>query len=263
MLALLMLAGAAASAPDSGLAEAKHAIEVGRIDQARIMVAAAIASGASGEPVERILADLAFASADNANALARYAALAQRHPDEAFLLERAGISTARLGNADQARSFAERAAALSNASWHAWNLLGVMADFRSEFGAADSYYDRALTLAPEQPELLNNVGWSHLLRGNWADAVPRLKRAAELMPASSRIANNLQLALAALSENLPVRGDRESDTAWAARLNDAGVAAQMRGEHARSIAAFAQALEARGSWYERAANNLQQAQSGQ
>ena len=142
-------------------------------------------------------------------------------------------------------------------------MLGVTADIRGDFADADSSYARAQELAPDQPELLNNIGWSYLLRGEWAGAIAPLKRAAELMPGSPRIANNLQLAIAALSENLPARGERESEVAWAARLNDAGVAAQIRGQHKRAVAAFAQALEARGSWYERAANNLRSVEAKQ
>jgi hypothetical protein len=80
-------------------------------------------------------------------------------------------------------------------------------------------------------------------------------------PHSTRIANNLELARAALSSDLPRRNPGEADSAWAARLNDAGVAAQLLGDKQRAVAAFAQALEARGSWYDRAANNLKAANS--
>jgi len=55
---------------------------------------------------------------------------------------------------------------------------------------------------------------------------------------------------------LPRRKPGEADSDWAARLNDAGVAAEALGDRKRAIAAFTQALEASGSWYERAANNL-------
>ena len=51
------------------------------------------------------------------------------------------------------------------------------------------------------------------------------------------------------------------DQDWATRLNDAGVAAQIMGNRARAVAAFSQALEARGNWYDRAANNLKAANS--
>ena len=75
---------------------------------------------------------------------------------------------------------------------------------------------------------------------------------------SERIAHNLELARAAVSEDLPARRPGESDTDWAARLNDAGVIAKVRGDHRKAKAAFAQAVEVRSDYYERAANNLVQ-----
>ena len=56
--------------------------------------------------------------------------------------------------------------------------------------------------------------------------------------------------------DLPQRRPGESDQDWAARLNDAGVAAELRGDRARAAAAFSQAIETKDSWYIRAANNL-------
>ena len=78
-----------------------------------------------------------------------------------------------------------------------------------------------------------------------------------------RIADNLELARAALDEDLPERRPNESPTSWAARLNDAGVIAEMQGLRVKAAAAFSRAVEARGSWFERAANNLKVAQGVQ
>ena len=95
-----------------------------------------------------------------------------------------------------------------------------------------------------------------LSRGRWNAALALLEQAVLLDPKSPRIANNLELARAAVSEDLPRRHDGESDDDWAARLNDAGVVAGIRGDRKRAIAAFAQAISARHHWFDRAANNL-------
>jgi hypothetical protein len=55
---------------------------------------------------------------------------------------------------------------------------------------------------------------------------------------------------------LPARRASESSEDYAARLNDAGVAALSRGDSRRARAAFAQAIEASGRWYARANTNL-------
>lgn len=264
---LLILASAAAAQPPAApapvqLDQAAHAIETGRLDQAKMMISAAMAAGQTGERVERLLADLAFAKGSNAEALVRYRALLLRNRDDAALLERATIAAIRTGDVAEAKKLAQRATAAPDASWRAWNARGVVADFGNDFADADEAYAHALNLAPERAEVLNNIGWSHLMRGDWQGAIAPLESAAASGAASHRIANNLELARAGIAGDLPARRSGESDESWAARLNDAGVAAELRGDRARAVAAFAQAIEARPSWYERAADNLQAAGAG-
>ena len=150
----------------------------------------------------------------------------------------------------------DRATALAGASWRAWNARGVVADLASDWDRAEKCYDRADALAPRRGEIANNRGWSRLLRGEWQGALVALERAATLDPGSVRIANNLDLARSALADQLPQRRSGESDGQWAARLNDAGVAAAARGERGRATAAFARAIVLRSEWFGRAATNL-------
>jgi Flp pilus assembly protein TadD len=102
----------------------------------------------------------------------------------------------------------------------------------------------------------NNLGWSLMLRGRWAEALAAFEQAAAINPALPRLANNLELARAATEANLPARRQGESEEAFAARLNDAGVVAAASGDTKRAEAAFAQAIEVRSRWYARAADNL-------
>lgn len=265
---LLILLSAASTAPQvapppvTTIAEASKAIAAGRLDQARIMITRAMAAGSKGEAVDRALADLAFASRRDSEAFARYQELLSAHPQDAELLERASISAWRSGNVEAAAELTERATAFPDATWKVWNARGAIADLRHEWTQADEAYDMAAGKAPERPEILNNRGWSLVLRGEWAAAVGYFEQAAALDRHSTRIANNLELAREAIAAELPRRGVAESDREWAERLNDAGVAANLLGDKKRAIAAFSQALEASGTWYERAANNLK-ATSGQ
>ena len=263
---ILVIAAAIAVAPPAqppALSEAAHALSSGRIEQARIMIGNAVKAGAQGPPLDRLLADLAFESGDYRLALARYEALLAVHPGNALLAERVGISAIHIGDAARARSAIGQATASPAASWRAWNARGVLADQRGDWDDADLAYARSAKAAPNRPEILNNHGWSLLARGRWNAALALLEQAALLDSKSPRIANNLELAKAAVSEDLPRRHDGESDGDWAARLNDAGVVAGIRGDRKRAIAAFAQAISARHRWFERAANNLAVAESRQ
>src|SRR5262245_22216384 len=80
----------APAASQISLAEAGRAIAAGRLDQAKSILGTAIAAGAKGEPVDRLLADLALARGEFGQALAMYRQLLAAHPNEALLLERGG-----------------------------------------------------------------------------------------------------------------------------------------------------------------------------
>lgn len=244
----------------SQLDEARHAAEAGRFDQARLMITRAIAAGASSADADRAVADLDFASGKYAEALALYQQLLTDVPNDRLMLERAGIAAFRAGDMKLAGTLTDRATAVPGASWRAWNARGAVADVNRDWPTADNAYEKAQQLAPDRAEIVNNRAWSRLLRGDWSGARQDLERAAQLAPKSTRIANNLELARDALAAELPNRLPGEGDREWAARLNDAGVAAQLLGDRKRAIAAFTQALEASGTWYERAANNLQAAE---
>jgi len=253
---LLLAAALLAAEPAIGLGDAVQALQSGRLEQARIILDAAVKSGAQGEEVDRLLAELAFRSGDYRTALDRYQKLAALHPQEPLTLERAGIAAIHTGDLRRASAALNAATLIPGASWRAWSARGAVADYRRDWADADLAYDHAMKLAPDRAEVLNNQGWSLMLRGRWADALPLLERAAAIDPKSHRIADNLELAKAALSEDLPRRQSGESDADWAARLNDAGVLAAAGGDRKRAVAAFAQALEASNSWFARAANNL-------
>lgn len=260
ILPLLAAAGLAAAdpvpAPAQPLAEAAHALQSGRIDQARLMIANAVKAGARGDELHRLLADLAFASGDFEVALARYEPLLVANPTDPLLYERAGIAEIRTGDVARASLLLRKATSLRGATWRAWNALGVAADYRRDWEAADAAYARAAQLSPGRAEVFNNIGWSLLVRGRWSDAIEPLERASRLDPAAGRIAANLELARAAVSEQLPERRPGESEFDWSARLNDAGMIARLQGNTRKAIAAFTRAIEARSQWFERAANNL-------
>lgn len=244
------------AAPQSLLDEAAHALKVNRLEEARLMLQQAASSGQSGPRLDRLLAELAFDDGNYADAEARYTKLLKANPGDGEAAERGGIAALQLGHLNVARWFVEIAIRSPGATWRAWNAKGVVCDFDGDWAGADRAFKEALQRSPDEPEILNNEGWSHVLRGEWSHALPLLERAAALDPKSQRTANNLELAREALAENLPKRKAGESDTDFAARLNDAGVVAESQGHRARAIAAFSQALAASDSWYARAANNL-------
>lgn len=261
MIAQLLAAAAVASAPappstQALLTGANHALQANRVDQAGVMIARAMAAGASGVAVDRALANLVYARGNYREAALRYDALLKAAPGDQSLLEPAAIAALKLGDVDRAEALLGKATAERGASWRSWNACGIAADLKQDWIRADECYAHAIRLAPNEVEAVNNLGWSLLMRGDWNAALSHFEQAATIDPKSQRVRNNLELARAALAAGLPNRKRGESDSSWAARLNDAGVAASMRGDKARAAAAFTQALDVNGTWYSRAANNL-------
>lgn len=248
----------AAPQPSSSisLSEAGRAIAAGRLDQAKAMLAVAVAAGAKGEPVDRLLADLAFARGEDEPALNLYRALIGANPDDGLLLERGGIAALRLGRTAEATALLDRATRLPGAGWRTWNARGAAADRQGRWDEAEAAYARAAVLDPKRAEIPNNQGWSLMLQGQWVEALAAFERAAAIDPRLPRLANNIELARAAVAAGLPVRMQGEGDEAYALRLNDAGVVAAASGQPRRAEAAFTQAIELRSRWYARAADNL-------
>jgi len=264
IVGLLVAASVSAHAPPAAaldpaiIEDAAHAIDVGRLQEARLLIGRAVAGGATGPALDRVRASFAFASGQYSQALSAFQRLAaSTGKQQAVDCEKGAISALKLGRFDDAKPLVDCAVAAAGASWRAWNARGVLADAMSDWASADEAFARARELAPDEAGIVNNQGWSKLLRGEWADAVPLFEEAVRLDPKSERSANNLQLANDALGADLPQRRAGESDRDWAVRLNDAGVAAEILGERQRAVAAFTQALDASPSWYARASNNLQ------
>lgn len=79
-------------------------------------------------------------------------------------------------------------------SVRALNAIAASFDQLQRFDVSDRYYAKALELHPESPEVLNNLGYSHLLRGNLDEARRYLALAARADARNPVIEANLQLA---------------------------------------------------------------------
>ncbi|MGI9107654.1 MAG: tetratricopeptide repeat protein [Pyrinomonadaceae bacterium] len=80
------------------------------------------------------------------------------------------------------------------------NLLGLAYDRRGQHKQAQEYYERALSVAPQNARALNNLGHSLYLDDRYKDSLARLKAAARLAPADAQVANNLALVYGRLGK---------------------------------------------------------------
>jgi Flp pilus assembly protein TadD len=75
----------------------------------------------------------------------------------------------------------------------AWVGLAASYDRLARFDLADRAYDSAIKLAGETPEILNNLGYSYMLRGDLVAARKKFLKAYEREPDNPMIINNLKL----------------------------------------------------------------------
>jgi tetratricopeptide (TPR) repeat protein len=75
----------------------------------------------------------------------------------------------------------------------AWLGLAASYDRLRRFELADRAYKEALALLGPKPEVLNNIGYSYLLRGELRTARAKFREAQVRDPGNPTIANNLQL----------------------------------------------------------------------
>lgn len=108
-------------------------------------------------------------------------------------LER-GRSLLEEGRLNDAIDQLSRAASLDPKLSQAHSLLAVAYDRKGLHDRAEDSYKRAINANDDDPQALNNLGYSLYVGGNYRAAVDKLKRAAKLAPADARILNNLALA---------------------------------------------------------------------
>ena len=99
----------------------------------------------------------------------------------------------RAGNFGSAERYFRRAVELHPRDAEAWVGLAAAYDRLRRFDFADRAYDQAIAIIGPTPEVLNNRGYSYMLRGDYPHARATLLAAAAKDPKNPYIKNNLEL----------------------------------------------------------------------
>jgi Tfp pilus assembly protein PilF len=152
-----------------------------RVHLARVLIAAGQRDDASRE-LEQVLST---AGADpDALAQAHRLRLGLERPDLEAALERAGRAAlaTEATRLDEVGAAFESVLAFDPDIWEAHFGLGLVARQKEEFVVAATAFRRALDLAPEQADVMHELGVALLASGSKADALALLDRAAALRP---------------------------------------------------------------------------------
>jgi Flp pilus assembly protein TadD len=106
---------------------------------------------------------------------------------------RLGMEYFRRGNYGLAQRYFRDAVEKAPKDPTAWVGLAASYDRLRRFDLADQAYQAATKLTGETVQILNNEGYSFMLRGNLAMARVKFAKAYQLDPQNATIANNLEL----------------------------------------------------------------------
>jgi tetratricopeptide (TPR) repeat protein len=241
---------------DAGVAEEQRAIDEQRyVDAGRMLDKAGLA-GVSDPRLTILSGELNLAKGRLNDALVIFKRVEGERTVRAKSLQGQGVVLSLLNRDDEAIAMLEAAVAEDPGSWRAWNALGSQYDSRRDFARAQTAYDHALMGSNGAAAVLNNRGFSRLLQGQIELAIKDFVEALNKKPDLAAARTNLRLAIAMKGEyDRALAGGAPTDEA--ARLNNAGFAAMLRGDYAKAEDLFTQAMKTRGEYYTRASANLE------
>ena len=150
-----------------------------KLDEARERLAAARASGTPGD--SRLVvaeAQLLRDAGRHADAFAFLAKVLELQPDQPELLYETALAAEKLGYVDVMERHLRRLIALKPDSAQAYNALGYsLADRNLRLDEAAQLIDKALSLTPDDPFILDSKGWVLFRQGKPAAALEALQKA--------------------------------------------------------------------------------------
>jgi len=166
----------------------------------------------------------------------------------------------------QRRQYAEARTQLSSVvtgsdqtSWQAYNALGILADMDGEAKQAEQYYQQALSAFPRSPLILNNLGYSRYLAGNWLGAQAALQAALRANPSYELAWRNLGLVHARQKNYDDAVQAIGRTGAQAEAYNDVGFVSMMSGDYAKALSFFEEAMRLSPAYYVTASENAKNA----
>ena len=150
-----------------------------KLDEARERLAAARGSGTPGD--SRLVvaeAQLLRDAGRHADAFAFLAKVLELQPDQPELLYETALAAEKLGYVDVMERHLRRLIALKPDSAQAYNALGYsLADRNLRLDEAAQLIDKALSLTPDDPFILDSKGWVLFRQGKPAAALEALQKA--------------------------------------------------------------------------------------
>jgi tetratricopeptide (TPR) repeat protein len=158
--------------------------KLGRVDEARKYLADLPAVSIEERvQVQQVDAQVLRDAGDNATAYTVLAAALEKFPDDPDLLYDLAMVAEKLDRLDVVEQKLSRLIELKPTNAHALNALGyTLVDRTTRVTEGLALVERALVLAPDDPFILDSVGWANFRLGKLDEAEKHLRRAMEQRP---------------------------------------------------------------------------------
>jgi tetratricopeptide (TPR) repeat protein len=193
-------------------------------------------------------------------ALTQFKDLQHKEPDSAPSHQGIGNIYLLQGKLREAEAALSKAVQLDQSNWVAHNLLGLVYDQGQRHADAIMAYKAALTLQPREPSVLNNLGLAYALSGDYEAAIQAYEQALAAGSTSVKLLNNLGVAYAQRQRYTDALESFKKATDEPRAYNNLGVTLLGTGNAAAAAACFEKAIELNPQYYEKATENLREAQ---
>jgi len=241
---------------DQNVADIERAIDEKRFIDASSMIDMAVLSGSKDPRLGLLSARLDLGRGRYDQSLEEFRKAQAAPQTRGAALEGEGLALALAGRQAESLPVLKKAVAEFPSAWRAWNALGGAYDDRREWAGADDAYAHALVVSDAPAIVLNNRGYSYLLRNRLEEASADFVEALRQRPDLATARTNLRLAIALKGEYARSTAGAQKGTE-AALLNNAGFAALVRGDYARAEDLLQQAIQRKGEYYDLATANLE------
>jgi Flp pilus assembly protein TadD len=241
---------------DQTVADIERAIDEKRFLDANSMIDTAVISGSKDPRLGLLAARVDLGRGRYDRALEEFRSAQGAPVTRGPAMEGEGLVLALSGREGEALPLLKKTVAEFPQSWRAWNALGGAYDDQGKWAEADDAYSHALAVSDAPAIVLNNRGYSYLLRNRLDEASADFIEALRQRPDLEAARTNLRLAMAMKGEYARATAGAQKDTE-AALLNNAGFAALVRGDYTQAEALLQQAMARKGEYYDLAAANLQ------
>ena len=233
------------------------ALGKGKLDEALYQYVKAIELDNTSDVALYKIAEIHSMRGNAKRAKKAYEMVLEINPDHAGAHEGLGLHLLNERQYDEARIHLTKAESNgTTGNWRIYNSLGVISDLENDYNQAILYYGKALALQPELPLILNNMGYSRYMLGEWDEAEKYYRMAVLKDKYFERAWRNLGLLYTR-------KGNYEEAVTIFARVeglpeafNDVGYICMLNGEYEISEAFFKRAIKLSPRYYATANDNL-------